>query len=120
MSSSPLLLFAFVKAFQDRRAPWYQRRLIRKSVALDRRDTVVGRRAPLHWRACGGTRRVTCAWLRAVDQSFLAPSRRRRVMFVLVSNVYANRMTRRRLCRRMSPETTACEIATALRNYRNF
>ena len=30
MSSSPLLLFAFVKAFQDRRAPWYQRGLIRK------------------------------------------------------------------------------------------
>jgi hypothetical protein len=25
-----LLLFAFVKAFQDRRAPWYQRGLIRK------------------------------------------------------------------------------------------
>jgi hypothetical protein len=24
------LLFAFVKAFQDRRAPWYQRGLIRK------------------------------------------------------------------------------------------
>jgi len=24
------LLFAFMKAFQDRRAPWYQRRLIRK------------------------------------------------------------------------------------------
>jgi hypothetical protein len=27
-----LLLFAFVKAFQDRRAPWYQRGLICKSL----------------------------------------------------------------------------------------
>src|SRR5260370_1026803 len=89
-----------------------------QAVALDRRDTVVGRRAPLDWRACGGTRRVTCAWLQAVDRSFLAPSRRQRVMFVLISNVYANRMTRP--CRQMSPETTACEIATALRNYRDF
>jgi hypothetical protein len=26
------LLFAFAKAFQDRRAPWYQRGLIRKSL----------------------------------------------------------------------------------------
>jgi hypothetical protein len=26
----PLLLFAFMKAFQDRRAPWYLRGLIRK------------------------------------------------------------------------------------------
>src|SRR5258707_8387841 len=62
-----------------------------QTVALDRRGTVVGRRAPLPWRDCGGTRRVTCAWLRAVHRSFLAPSRRRRVMFVLISNLYANR-----------------------------
>jgi hypothetical protein len=51
-----------------------------QAVALDRNDTVVGRRAPLPWRACGGTRRVTCAWLRAVHWSFLAPNRRRRCL----------------------------------------
>src|SRR5258707_9275802 len=41
-----------------------------QAVAQDRRDTVALRRAALPWRACDGTRQVTCAWLRAVHRSW--------------------------------------------------
>src|SRR5258708_30243676 len=40
-----------------------------KPAAQDRSDTVERRRAPLPWRACDGTRQVTCASLRAVHLS---------------------------------------------------
>src|SRR5258706_12692687 len=40
-----------------------------QAVAQDRRDTVARRRAALPWRACDGTRQVTCAWLRTVHRS---------------------------------------------------
>jgi hypothetical protein len=52
------VLFALLKAFQDRRAPRYQRGLIRKPL---RKISVM----VLH-----DTRQGTCAWLRAVRRSW--------------------------------------------------
>src|SRR5271166_3920803 len=43
-----------------------------KAAARDRSDTVARRRAPLPWRACDGTRQVTCAYLRVVHRSWCA------------------------------------------------
>src|SRR5882724_2844942 len=70
-----VLLFAFMKAFQDRSAPWYLCGLIRKPLQ-DRRDIVARCRALLPWRDRDGIGPVTCAWLRAVHRSLSCPSLR--------------------------------------------
>jgi len=61
------LLFAFMQAVQDSRAP-VSARPHPQAAARDRRDTVARRRALLRWRDCDGTWQVTCAWLRLETQ----------------------------------------------------